>query len=237
LGSRGVEAVAEDAEKWLSEEFHVETLEDLLLSIGADDTRPHAVAVKLIEYWQQCETKENKENKENEDDEELLRSLITATRQTPSARLQVEGVSGLLTKLANCCYPLPGDNIVGFISRGKGVMVHREDCQNLTRYRKHDSERLVHVNWLSMSQPSYLAPIVISASDRAGLIRDIAAAVSDVGINLMALNSHVNGNRERVVITATLEVESLESLRRLFVRLEKIKNVMSVERDLGKKKS
>jgi GTP pyrophosphokinase len=116
-------------------------------------------------------------------------------------------------------------------------MVHREDCQNLINYRKQERERLVHVNWLSMSQPSYLAPIVISARDRAGLIRDITAAVSDVGINLMALNSHVNGNRERVVITATLEIENLEALRHLFARLEKVKHVVSVERDLGKKKS
>jgi guanosine-3',5'-bis(diphosphate) 3'-pyrophosphohydrolase len=87
-----------------------------------------------------------------------------------------------------------------------------------------------------MSQPRYLAPILITTRNRVGLIRDVAAVITDVGINLMSINSHSHKNREHVLVTATLEVDNLEQLHRLFVRLEKVKDVLRVERDLGKPK-
>lgn len=231
--ARGFEAVNEDAENWLCGEYHVDTFEDLLSAIGADDVRPHAVAVKLHERWQQRDSKETKESKE----EEEAIALSTTKAASPSARLQVAGVSGLLTNLANCCSPLPGDDIVGFISRGKGVVVHRADCQNISRYRNRDRERLINVSWVSMSQPRYMAPIIISARDRAGLIRDIATVVSDVGMNVISVSSHVSSSREVAVIHVTVEIESLEQLTRLFTRLERVKDMLHVERNLGKKQS
>jgi GTP pyrophosphokinase len=208
----------------------MDSFQDLLAAIGADDVRPHAVAVKLYEYWQQREGKEAKESKEEE--EPLV--LPTTTAKPKAAHLQVAGVNGLLTKLANCCCPLPGDEIVGFISRGKGVIVHRADCHNVQRYQKRDRERLIDVNWVSMNQPRYMAPIAIIARDRSGLIRDIAAVISEAGINMTSVNSYVNRNRETVLINVTVEVESLDQLTRLFARLERVKNILKVERDLGK---
>jgi guanosine-3',5'-bis(diphosphate) 3'-pyrophosphohydrolase len=232
LGSRGIEAINEDAERWLCEEYRLEDIEDLLSAIGADDIRPHAVAVKLVEHWQ----REGKEFKETKDDEQgLLPTSAPSAKSTSSAQLQVAGVSGLLTKLANCCCPLPGDEIVGFVSRGKGVVVHRADCQNIRRHRDRDRERLINVNWVSMSQPRYLAPIVISAHDRPGLLRDIATIVSDVGVNMTAVNTRMHSDRETVIITATLEIDGLAQLERLFARLGRVKDVMHVKRNLGKR--
>jgi GTP diphosphokinase / guanosine-3',5'-bis(diphosphate) 3'-diphosphatase len=230
-GARSTDAISEDAANWLCNEFHHDDLVDILASIGADDLRPRAVVVKLLDYWQQREGPAQREQKE------LATSLVLpsiALKQTTSADLEVAGVSGLLTHLANCCCPLPGDEIVGFISRGKGVIVHRIDCQNITRFRKRDSERLIHVNWVSMSQPRYLAPIIITARDRPGLIRDLATVISDCGLNLMSVNSHSHNGREQVLITVTLEVTDPEQVQRLFVRLERVKDVLHVERDLGK---
>ncbi len=233
-GARGLDAMTEDAERWLCEEIHLETFEDILAAIGADDLRPRMVAMRLLEYWQLREGKELRETKEK-DAEETLALPAVSTKQTAAARLQVAGESGLLTKLANCCCPLPGDEIIGFISRGKGVIVHRANCRNLKRYREHESERLINVNWLGMSQTSYLAPIVITAHNRAGLIRDIAAIVTDAGVNLMSINSHTDSKHVAVVITATLEINDLEQMRRIFTRLGKVKGVLQVERDIGKK--
>ena len=232
-GIRGVEALTEDAENWLCHELDMESLEDILAAVGADDLRPRIVAVKLAEYWQQREVKEGKEHKESEDP---LILPTTIAKPATAAQVEVAGVSGLLTRLANCCYPLPSDEIIGFISRGKGVIVHRADCHNLERFRTREQERLVNVSWVSMSQPRYQAPVIVTARDRAGLIRDIATIVSDAGINLTAVSSHVNGNQERVLVTVTLEIEDLEQLQRVFARIEKVKDVISVERDLGKKK-
>ncbi|HEU5226627.1 MAG TPA: RelA/SpoT family protein [Ktedonobacteraceae bacterium] len=230
---RAVEAVTEDAENWLCSEFHMDTFEDILSAIGADDIRPHAASVKLQEYWQLREGKEAKDSKESE---EALVLPIATGKPTITARVEVAGVSGLLTKLANCCCPLPSDEIVGFISRGKGVVVHRADCRNLERTRNRERERLVAVSWVSMSHPRYQAPIIITARDRAGLIRDIATVVSDGGINLTAMSSYASGHHEPVLITATLEIEELDQLQRIFARIEKVKDVIHVERDLGKKK-
>ncbi len=231
LGMHGVEALTEDLQNWLANEYSKASFEDLLAAIGSDEVRQHAVAVKLVEHWQQL--REQRDGKEAKEDEEPL-ELPSAPKPVPSARLEVAGVSGLLTTLANCCCPLPGDEIVGFISRGKGAVIHRADCRNISRYRERDRERLIDVSWLTMGKQRYLAPIVITARDRAGLIRDIAAVVSEVGVNMTSVSSNVRGSKETAAINATLEIDSIEQLERVFARLEKVKSVMHVERDLGK---
>ncbi|MGH2507479.1 MAG: RelA/SpoT family protein [Ktedonobacteraceae bacterium] len=229
--AHGIEAVREDVQEELCEIFHKEAFEDILSALGSEDLRPHAIAVKIQELWQG----ESKENKEPSEEFELPSPARISMGNT-AARLQVAGVSGLLTTLANCCCPLPGDEIVGFISRGKGAVVHRADCTNLERYRERERERLVNVSWTTMEQQRYLAPIIIMAHDRPGLIRDIATAVSEVNVNITSVNSHIGQGKEQALVTATLEVESLEQMQRVFGKLEKIKGIVHVERDLGKKK-
>ncbi|HEY6406180.1 MAG TPA: ACT domain-containing protein, partial [Ktedonobacteraceae bacterium] len=231
--ARGVEALTEDIEHWLSNEYSGKSFEDLLAAIGGDEIRQHAVAVKLVDRWQQI--REQRQGKEAKEEDEPL-PLPTASKQAPSASLQVAGVSGLLTTLANCCCPLPGDEIVGFISRGKGAVIHRADCQNIGRYRERERERLVSVSWVSMGKQHYLAPILITARDRSGLIRDIASVVSEAGVNVTSVGTNVSSDRETALISATLEVDGMEQLNRVFAKLEKVKDVRQIERDLGKKK-
>jgi len=239
MGARDDDVLSEDNQNWLANEFRLASFEDVLAAIGGDDIRPHASAVKLVDRWQQLrEQREGKEAKDEKNDDESLTPLVppAAPKQASTARLQVAGVSGLLTRLANCCCPLPGDEIVGFISRGKGAIVHRADCRNISRYRERERERLVNVSWTSMGQQRYLAPILITARDRSGLIRDIATVVSEAGVNMTSVGSNVSAGHERALINATLEIESLDQMYRLFTRLEKVKGVLHVERDLGKKR-
>lgn len=221
---REVEDIGEDAQETLCEAFNKESFEDILAAIGCEELRPHAIAVKIQELW-------GKEVKEGTEEP----SLTVVSHASRDAQMQVDGVSGLLTSLANCCCPLPGDEIVGFISRGKGAIVHRADCKNIDRYRQRDRERLISVSWTTMAQIHYLAPTVIEARDRSGLIRDIATSVSEVGVNITSVGSRVLPSKERAMITVTLEIENIEQMQRLFARLEKIKGVISVERDLGRK--
>ena len=234
FGVRGIDALNEDAQNWLLSEYAKASFEDLLASIGGDDIRQHAVAVKLVDYWQQREARDVGTRFIPSKDEDEALALPVTNRGAPSARLQVAGVSGLLTSLANCCNPLPGDEIVGYISRGKGAVIHRADCKNIGRYRERERERLVNVSWTSMGQQRYLAPVVITAHDRAGLIRDIATVVSEVGVNMTSVASNVSAGKDIALINATLEIDGLDQLQRLFVRLERVKGVMGVERDLGK---
>ncbi len=229
--ARGIEALTEDTQHWLSNEYNGKSFEDILAAIGSDDLRQHQVGVKLVEYWQQLrDVREGKEVKEEEDP----LPLPTASKPSSLVQLKVAGVSGLLTSLANCCCPLPGDEIVGFISRGKGAIIHRADCKNIGRYRERDRERLISVSWVGMGQECYLAPVLITARDRSGLIRDIATVVSDIGVNMTAVSSTVHAGKEIALISATLEVEDLDQLARVITKLEKVRDVRSVERDLGK---
>jgi GTP diphosphokinase / guanosine-3',5'-bis(diphosphate) 3'-diphosphatase len=137
--------------------------------------------------------------------------------------------------LANCCCPLPGDPIVGFLNPNKGIVVHRSDCRTLRRYRGSEAERLVEVNWLQIEPQHYLAPIIIIAHDRAGLLRDVAAVVADAGINMTAVASSTNASLQKAVITATLEITAMDQIEPIFERLQQIKNVVSVSRDLGRR--
>ncbi len=228
-GQRGIEILNEELQNWLLNEFHKDSFEDLLASIGGDDIRQHSVAVKVADFMQQRAGKEPKE------EEELL-PLPTATKAAPSAHLQVAGVSGLMTSLANCCNPLPGDDIVGFISRGKGAIIHRANCKNIERYRERERERLVDVSWTSMGHQRYLAPVIIRAYDRSGLIRDIATVVSEAGVNMTSVSSNVSAGKQEAAINATLEIDSLDQMQKVFARLERVKGVLGVERDLGKNK-
>ncbi len=138
-------------------------------------------------------------------------------------------------KLANCCCPLPGDPIVGFLNPNKGIVVHRSDCRTLRRYKGHEAERLIEVNWLQIEPQHYLLPIILIAHDRAGLLRDVAAVVADAGINLTAVASNTNTSLQKAVITATLEITAMDQIEPIFERLQQIKNVVSVSRDLGRR--
>lgn len=138
-----------------------------------------------------------------------------------------------LVRLAHCCYPLPGDAIVGVMQPGKGVLVHRRDCRVPRRSRYYPSPGradLVEVNWLQIEAQRYLAPITIIARDRAGLLRDVAAVVSDSGINMTSVASSTNAASHRAIISAILEIDALDTLDRISKRLQQVRNVISVGR-------
>ena len=152
---------------------------------------------------------------------------------------RASGVAGshfeVMVKLAHCCCPIPGDAIVGFLNPNKGIIVHRTDCRTLRRRREYSRESFVEVNWLQIEPQRYLAPIIIIAHDRAGLLRDVAAVVTDAGINMTAVASTTNASLQKAVITATLEIEAIDQIEPIFKRLQQIKNVVSVARDLGRR--
>src|SRR6266567_3299360 len=154
---------------------------------------------------------------------------------TASADEAVHHTTEVVVKLANCCCPLPGDPIVGFFNPSRGIVVHRRDCRTLRRSREHVREHPVEINWLQIEQEHYLAPIIIIAHDRAGLLRDVAAVVADAGINMTAVASTTNASLQKAVITATMEIETIDQIEPIFNHLRQVKNVVSVDRDLGRR--
>ncbi len=238
LGARGVMALTEDDKHWLVEDLKQNSWEDLLVAVAREKLRQHMVALRLLEHWQEMqqaqETPTDREARAAAADSAVLAALPTTApaESIKPAGMSVGGVSGVLTSLANCCSPLPGDPVIGFTSRGRGVVVHRQDCKNLRRFKERSSERLIEVSWSAMPQDRYLAPIIITAQDRPGLMRDVAATVGETGVNMTAVGATTVPSARKAIITATLEIESLDQLNHIMGKLKKMKDVVNVERDL-----
>jgi GTP pyrophosphokinase len=146
--------------------------------------------------------------------------------------LRVLGVGNLLTTIARCCHPVPGDQIVGYVTRARGVTVHRADCHNVLN--EDEKERLVEVEWGTVSK-LYPVNVTIEAWDRVGLLRDITAIISEDRVNMLGVRT-IESTDGSVNILATLETTGIEQLSRLFSRVEAIRGVRSVERHVDKKR-
>ncbi|MBC7258680.1 MAG: GTP diphosphokinase [Chloroflexi bacterium] len=145
-----------------------------------------------------------------------------------TSEVTVTGVGNLLTTLAKCCNPLPGDDIVGYITRGRGVTIHRRDCPNLLA--RTDRERLIQVDWGVAKRQTYPVKIEVSAYDRGGLLRDIAAVVADEKASMSAVNARTDKRDNTAIFTATLEIEDIDQLSRILTRIYRLPNVLEVRR-------
>jgi GTP pyrophosphokinase len=140
----------------------------------------------------------------------------------------VVGVDRLLTGLARCCKPAPPDPIVGFITRGKGITIHRAACTNVARIRGREPERLIEADWGASRDQLFPVDIVVEASDRQGLLRDISELLSREKINVTAVNTQTRQHQARMAFT--LEVESAVQLKRALQLAQEIRGVFSAER-------
>ena len=143
--------------------------------------------------------------------------------------MRISGVGDLLTNLAQCCKPMPPEPIAGFITRGRGVSIHREDCANLLRLTSEDTSRIIDVEWEDSSDTTYPVELRIDARDRKGLLRDITALVANDKINVAALHSRVD-QEHGVVIEMRVEVTGVAQLIRLIDRVGRVPNVREVRR-------
>ena len=144
--------------------------------------------------------------------------------------MRVKGVGDLLVRFGKCCHPIPGDPIIGFITRGKGVTVHLKNCQTVLNER--ETARMIDVEWESQVQQTYPISIRLEAYDRTGLLSDVTQVVAENKVNILAANVAVTPDRTATV-KATLEVASVAQLARVMSRLEQLKDVISVQRDLS----
>jgi GTP pyrophosphokinase len=164
-----------------------------------------------------------------DDAEQALPEMAPALPPTTSrGGVKVKGVGDLLVRFAVCCNPVPGDPIEGYITRGRGVTVHRSDCTNIKSGS--DRERLVEVEWEHSDVRMYPVAIRIEGWDREGFLRDVAAVISENQVSLVSLSAAANPNKTATV-NATLHVTSVEQLSRVLAKLEGVHDVFSVHRD------
>jgi len=141
----------------------------------------------------------------------------------------VVGLRGLLTTIARCCNPVPGDDIVGYITRGRGATVHRKDCPNILRLR--ERERLVRVSW-GEPKRSYPVSVKITAYDRDGLMRDVTNLIANEGINMNQVLVDVSQKKRLnvAVLDLVLEVRDIDQLMKVLTRVEALPNVLGAQR-------
>jgi GTP pyrophosphokinase len=190
------------------------SIDDFLAAIGYGDLSPHAVVMRMALSTAAAGGD--------------LRSIPLIPNVQPTPRVLVRGEKGVLTKIAPCCQPVPGDAIVGYTTRGRGVTVHRADCINAVNAQ--DRARVMPVDWDAEATHLYPVDIKIEAWDRQGLMRDIATVVAENRVNMSALEVHVYDDKTAVV-TATVEIDSLAQLSRVMEKLEGVKDVHTVARE------
>jgi GTP pyrophosphokinase len=178
-------------------------IEKLVASLGAEDSHPEATI-------------------------ENIPTGVQTTRRTSSA-IEVEGVDDVLVKLARCCTPVPGDPIMGFITKGSGISVHREDCINASDLQKNQSERVVAVKWLPGSASIFLVNIQVEALDRARLLADVTRTLSEQHVNI--LSAAVSTSKDRVAISRfTFEMADAKHLDSVLAAVRGIEGVYDVYR-------
>ncbi len=165
-----------------------------------------------------------------DDGQSELPTIAPAQSLVRTGGVRVKGVGDLLVRFAKCCHPIPGDPIVGFITRGKGVTVHLRSCPTVMNER--EVSRLIEVEWEAEPTQTYPIAIRVEAYDRTGLLSDITQVVAEHKVNIVAASVGVTPDHTAVV-TATLQVQSVSQLARVMSRIETLKDVINVQRDLG----
>ncbi len=167
---------------------------------------------------------------QQEQKEELPEPEAVIRRPTgkPSA-IVIEGVDNLLTNIANCCQPVPGDAIIGYVTQGKGVTIHRQDCFNVLRAEAEKPERLLAVNW-SDTSTNYPINLIIEAYDRHGLIKDITNVLNDEKVSLLGLNYGARKIDDLAFINLTVEINNLALLEQIMIKLKSLADVTAVRR-------
>ena len=198
-------------------------VDEFMVKIGEGDINSSQIAMRILETERQS-AREN-----------LVESMLHPAAKTAPLHVNTEtangvnimGTSGLLVNLARCCTPMPGDDIVGYVTRGRGVTVHRQDCSNIQANL--EPERLVEVAWEHVSdEQRYSVPVEIIAYDREGLMRDISIVITDTGVNMSSVN--VSTRHNIATFQLTIEIKSVEQLTRILTRLESVENVVEARR-------
>jgi len=201
------------------------SVEDMYASVGFGAMTASKIIARILEEYR----KEHKEENVDKTLEELSKEKIGVRTKASHTGVVVEGIDNCLVKLSKCCNPVPGDEIVGYITRGRGVSIHRKSCLNVTDLVTSEEARMIDVYWANQEKSAYQVEIEIFANDRSGLLADIINMISATKSKMLAVSSRAN--REKIAITElTIEIENVEALNNVIKSLRKIDSVYEVKR-------
>ena len=226
LGIKQSDLLRQEWVKKVIERYNYATIDDMYAGVGFGGIGANKIIARLLEEY----------NKEHEDEdfedkiEELSKTRPTKTKPSPSGVI-VKGIDNCLVKLSKCCNPLPGDDIVGYITKGRGVSIHRTNCVN-TKDLLNDEERMIEVSWFEETKESYNVELEIFATDRNGLLKDIIKQIENLKVKLIGVSS--KANKEKIAITElTVEIKNKEELNKLRAAIGKVESVYEVKRKRG----
>ncbi|MFR3920076.1 MAG: RelA/SpoT family protein [Clostridia bacterium] len=206
------------------ERYKFSGIDDMYASVGFGAITPNKIISKMLEEYR----KTHKEDDVEEKIEELSKQKAVR-RKTPDTGIIVKGIDNCLVKLSKCCNPVPGDEIVGYITKGRGVSVHRKDCKNVKELLSEEN-RMIDVSWYNDKPSAYNVDIAVFSNDRDGLLADIIAVIASQKTPLMAVTSKVS--KERIVLTElTIEVQNIAQLNNTIKALRKVDSVYDVKRN------
>jgi GTP pyrophosphokinase len=215
------EVISDEVTRPVVRKLNFTAFEDLLAAIAYGGITAGNVAARLRESYRRVARPVA--------DTDLTIEPV-APLQRPGSGIRVRGVDHVLVKFGRCCNPVPGDPVIGYITRGRGVSVHRLDCPNMASYAR-DPERLLEVQWEEEISGSYPVDITVTGLDRPGLLSEVAQVAADMRTNIISARARSDSDGFGT-IDLTLEIRGLEQLERLFARLRRIHDVMDVHRVL-----
>jgi len=202
--------------KSLAQTFNMRHVEDLYASIGRGELGVNQVLNSL------------KIPEDELKDEKFI--LHERSQQKQKSDIIIDGVDDLMTNLARCCKPLPGDSVTGFITQGKGVTIHRADCSNLIALKEQYPQRIIDVSWGVKPDQNYEVDIEIIALDRSGLLRDVMAVLSGQSINVNSANTYTNKKLQQARMRLTLELFNPEQLTSVLSKLINLRGILEATR-------
>ena len=201
-------------------DYNFKRLDDLFAALGRGD-------IKLGQILNRLSPAETAE-------QDIPLNLIKphVKPEVSGSDLRIEGVGNLLTHMARCCQPVPGDQVIGYITLGRGVSVHRQDCSNILHSGEKQRQRFLQVSWGSSTREHYLVDILIKAFDRSGLLRDVTSLLANERAHVYSLQTQTNKQENTNYITLSIEIDGLNSLSRLLTKLGQIPNVLEARRQV-----
>lgn len=206
----------------LAVHFNYNSSDELFAGIGAGDKGLHQVMNAARQLLGSDHAEVTRET--------VVKRKPKVTKRSSSSDILVEGVGNLLTRMAGCCKPIPGDDIAGFVTLGRGIMIHRSDCRYLLSSRDKSPEKILEVSWTQQVNKHYLIDLVIRAYDRKGLLSDITALMSSEKVSVTSLNTKVDHKQLEVRIDVQVEMDNVTNVSRLINLIEQLPNIISVYR-------
>ena len=213
--------------------YNFNSLDDMFSAVGYGGIGASKIVTRLREEYRK--TLKPEELKEELEQEQLLKQdkdKDKKKKQVPENGIIVKGIANCLVRLSRCCNPVPGDDIIGYITRGRGVSVRRSDCVNVVNSTGGEEQRLIEVKWYTASNVAYKADITVMANDRTQLLMEVTNAIGEAKIPLKAMNARTT--RDQIaLIGLTLEITDTEQLEKIIKKLRKVDGVFDVTRSKG----